>query len=382
MSPATRGSDLGRRFPDFLYVTGAAPVRDRWAHWRDALSRTSSGAGTGTVRTYRLGPLRVSAVEGGPARILRPARPVEPGQGEELAVIAPVEGVTAVEQDGGRVRVRPGEVVFRDLARPVRMDYLSGLSPRPPLSPLSPFRPFRTDCLVMPRGLLGLTEPDTGRLTAATVRPDTAPGALLAQLPARLVDSAAALSPDSAGTLARHVVDLLSVLAEEWLHQQAADVPGTGHDLLPRVKDHIDRHLADPGLSPESVARAHGISVRYLHRLFEGEDVTVGRWIQRRRLQECRRELARHRTAGRTIAAVARQWGFPSAPHFSRAFRSLYGMSPAEWRDFTLPAPRARLVPAPDRVVIAGGPYGAVPSLRAPGTGLPAVAAGSGNEAA
>jgi len=102
----------------------------------------------------------------------------------------------------------------------------------------------------------------------------------------------------------------------------------------------IDRHLADPDVTPEVIARAHHISVRYLHRLFEAEDITVSRWIQRRRLQECRRELARREVAGRTIAAVARRWGFTSAAHFSRVFRATYGMSPVEWRDSAARAPR------------------------------------------
>jgi AraC-like DNA-binding protein len=94
----------------------------------------------------------------------------------------------------------------------------------------------------------------------------------------------------------------------------------------------IGRRLSDPGLTPEAVAGAHHISVRQLHKLFQHEELTVGRWIQRCRLEECRRELARLGAARHTVAAVARRWGFVSAAHFSRVFRAAYGVSPGEWR--------------------------------------------------
>ncbi|MER5201287.1 helix-turn-helix transcriptional regulator [Streptomyces sp. NPDC002755] len=80
------------------------------------------------------------------------------------------------------------------------------------------------------------------------------------------------------------------------------------------------------------MARVHHTSPRHLHKLFESEDVTVRRWIQRRRLEGCRRELARCDAAARSVTAVAHRWGFTSAAHFSRAFRAAYGMAPSGWR--------------------------------------------------
>ncbi|WP_307036051.1 helix-turn-helix domain-containing protein [Streptomyces canus] len=65
-----------------------------------------------------------------------------------------------------------------------------------------------------------------------------------------------------------------------------------------------------------------------MHKIFEGEDTTVSRWIQSRRLEACRRDLLHREAANRTIVAVARRWGFTSAAHFSRVFRAAYGMSP------------------------------------------------------
>ncbi|MES9524481.1 helix-turn-helix domain-containing protein [Streptomyces capoamus] len=73
-------------------------------------------------------------------------------------------------------------------------------------------------------------------------------------------------------------------------------------------------------------------SGRTSHKLFELEDITVSRWIQQRRLERCRDDLARRQVAHLTIAAVAHRRGFTSASHFSRVFRAAYGVSPAEGR--------------------------------------------------
>ncbi|SOR83556.1 MULTISPECIES: helix-turn-helix domain-containing protein [Streptomyces] len=99
-----------------------------------------------------------------------------------------------------------------------------------------------------------------------------------------------------------------------------------------RVKDHILRNLSDPGLSPSDIAAAHFMSVRYLHKLFELERVTVGEWIRTQRLERCRRDLLRSPALGYGVAAVARRWDFVSPSHFSSAFRAAYGVTPREWQ--------------------------------------------------
>ncbi|MFE2060360.1 helix-turn-helix domain-containing protein [Streptomyces sp. NPDC059446] len=80
------------------------------------------------------------------------------------------------------------------------------------------------------------------------------------------------------------------------------------------------------------MARAHHISVRYLHRLFEAEGITVARFIKQRRLDQCARELARRSPSPPTVSSIAGRWGFVNAAHFSRTFRAVHGHSPVQWR--------------------------------------------------
>jgi AraC-like DNA-binding protein len=116
--------------------------------------------------------------------------------------------------------------------------------------------------------------------------------------------------------------------------------------MVRRIRAHIDARLWDRELTPVTVAAAQHISIRYLHKLFEGQGSTIGRWIQHRRLEEARRELARPGRSDTTVAAVARRWGFANATHFSRCFRAEYGMPPSDWRDR-----RTRLSPQPGKAI-------------------------------
>jgi AraC-like DNA-binding protein len=113
----------------------------------------------------------------------------------------------------------------------------------------------------------------------------------------------------------------------------ARPAPETGHESLRgRIRAHILEHLHDPDLAPRTVAAAHYISTRSLDRLFQGEEYTVAEWIRVQRLDRCRRDLADPALRDRPIRAIASRWGLASAPHFSRAFRAAYGLSPENYR--------------------------------------------------
>ena len=100
--------------------------------------------------------------------------------------------------------------------------------------------------------------------------------------------------------------------------------------LVTRIEAYVQQHLADPALSPESIAHAHHISVRQLYKLWSGRELGLAEWIMRGRLEGARRDLRRNESI--PIAALARRWGFTDATHFGRRFRSAYGISPREWR--------------------------------------------------
>ncbi|MDT0306195.1 helix-turn-helix domain-containing protein [Streptomyces sp. DSM 44917] len=95
-------------------------------------------------------------------------------------------------------------------------------------------------------------------------------------------------------------------------------------------------HLGDPDLSPGAIARAHHVSVRTLHCLFQDHGTTVSGWIRRERLERTRRDLADPALAGLPVHRIATRYGLPHYAGFSRAFRAVYGMPPREYRRHAL----------------------------------------------
>ncbi|MFI5793700.1 helix-turn-helix domain-containing protein [Streptomyces sp. NPDC051677] len=221
------------------------------------------------------------------------------------------------------LHLAPGDICFYDVRHAPALDFAAGC---------------RATVFLVPSELLGLTRHDTARIARTPVAGGSRMGALLSPLLSDLARTAAEAGPPVGEMLAWNAVNLLATLAAEQSGTDTHGAPGTPGGRPPalvRIMEYVELHLTDPDLSPEAIARAHHISVRYLHKLFKDEDTTVGRWILRRRLEECRRDLMRYGRGSRTIAAVAGRWGFLSATHFSRVFRSAYGMSPREWRDMT-----------------------------------------------
>ncbi|MFJ6617666.1 helix-turn-helix domain-containing protein [Kitasatospora sp. NPDC091335] len=107
--------------------------------------------------------------------------------------------------------------------------------------------------------------------------------------------------------------------------------------LLARINAFIEDNLAEPALSPTSVAAHHGISVRTLHYLFRQQGETVAATIRSRRLARCRAALSDPALRALPVHAVGARWGLADAASFSRSFRGAYGVTPAEHRRSTLP---------------------------------------------
>ncbi|WP_407316429.1 helix-turn-helix domain-containing protein [Pseudomonas sp. nanlin1] len=101
-----------------------------------------------------------------------------------------------------------------------------------------------------------------------------------------------------------------------------------------RLKAYIERHLADRELSIERIASAEQCSVRSLHRTFQDEQgCSISEYIWQRRLARCAEDLRNPAHTHRSLTDIAYAWGYGSSSHFSRHFKSVYGMSPRLFRD-------------------------------------------------
>jgi AraC-like DNA-binding protein len=101
---------------------------------------------------------------------------------------------------------------------------------------------------------------------------------------------------------------------------------------LKAIQVYICENLAMQGLSAQSVAAQYGLSVRYIHMLFEGEGTTFSNFVREQRLLQARTMLRSARYARRSISSIALSAGFGDLSHFNRSFRGRFGASPTEVR--------------------------------------------------
>ncbi len=105
----------------------------------------------------------------------------------------------------------------------------------------------------------------------------------------------------------------------------------------------IETRLGDPKLNPRRIADEHGVSLRYLQKLFTLSGRTFSGYVRARRLERCRTDLASPLYAHLSITEICYRWGFNASAHFSRAFRERFAISP---RDYRREQSRARVLTA------------------------------------
>jgi AraC-like DNA-binding protein len=279
----------------------------------------------GQIEAARLGSLGVGRIQTStPHTVLRTPGLIRRDGAELYRVVLVVSGTVLLGQDGRRARLRGGELVIYDYSRPYELVYDSAVQ-------LAVFS--------VPRELLTVSADSVARLTAVPISGDDGAGALAAPVLRRVSEDAETYSPTSAVRLSTVVMDLLGTSLAERAAQVAALAPETRERvMLRRVHAFVEQHLGDSDLGPGTVAVAHHISLRQLHRLFATQDTTIAAWIRHRRLERCRRDLADPVNFDRSVGSIAARWGLPDPAHFSKLFRHAYGLPPAEYR-------RTRLTP-------------------------------------
>ena len=260
------------------------------------------------IAEHRVGPIGAYRVTSDASLVRRTARGIAAFDPEQFIVATAMHGKQRIEQGGRGVVFASGELSSWDSSHPFSVIHLDA---------------FDLLLMVVPRALLGPRRDAICAQTAGRLDGSLA-GPFFRQVWRSLDASAVA----SEGDVAEAIVALARAL-----HPAAhADVRLPGGALLPQIKAYVDAHLGDLGLGPERIARAHFISTRYLHKLFEAEGVTVSDWVRHRRLEMCRRDLLDPARAHEPISLIARRWALANPAHFSRVFRAAYGCSASELR--------------------------------------------------
>ncbi len=101
--------------------------------------------------------------------------------------------------------------------------------------------------------------------------------------------------------------------------------------FMERLMDCINRHISQQDFTIEMLCEEIGISRVHLHRRIKKRtNQSTSIFIRNVRLRLAEKLL---RESDMSISQVAERIGFTSLPHFSKAFKEEYGVSPIEWRE-------------------------------------------------
>ncbi|WBB68630.1 helix-turn-helix domain-containing protein [Micromonospora sp. WMMD812] len=316
----------GAAYMGFVLDTADLPPRGRVEAVAAAMRQASApchvvheepgGEVRSRLEVWDLGAATVFTTRSSGIRLLRTPRQARQDVAPVVALSVQRVADGRHEQLGHRQIVRPGALMMVDLSAAYDFSW-SGHG--------------AAGCLQMPIDQIGLPV-DVIRRAARNLRASPLYD-LVTRHVADLTRDAERLSADlAADTLGGAGIELTRALLASAAGVEHHARTVLADTLLTRVRAYVRQHLADPDLSPVTIAAAHNISLRQLYKVCSRADVSLEQWIIGERLRGAREELLRPDGRRRTIALVAQRWGFRDPTHFARRFRSTYGLTPSEWR--------------------------------------------------
>jgi len=277
----------------FLALTPESDLRDGFA---------------GTVTQWPAGRLSLARIESQRQLVRRTERDIARTPRHGFYANLQLAGSSEMRQHGRVAVLRPGDLAVVDTTEPFAFEFATD---------------FRQLSFFVPASLL--TAQVAGRVPTAT-RIDTTGGVGAAIRHA--LRALPTLAPETAARLAVHAGGLLAVA----LDGPVDAAPVRSRRTYAQVVVDIEEHLADDDLCPTTTAWRLGISVRGVHGLFAGRELSYAATVRRLRLEQAVRDLRDPARRHLRIIDIAADAGFADVAGFHRAFRRAYGRTPSQVR--------------------------------------------------
>jgi AraC-like DNA-binding protein len=299
--------------------------RDRLPFWRDLVCDTfvelecdsaERDQFSGSMANSEIADIQFSYVKSVAQHVRRTRSKISHSDHDYYLLSLQTQGQGHLTQDGRTAILKPGDFALYDTTRPYDLKFDDD---------------FGQLVLRLPRPIVVGRLAEVDRLTACRVMGDRGAGMLASQFLRQLHAQLEKIDELSVTRLHASAVDLLATALAE---QTGANAHITESQVLiqRRICAYIDRNLGDPRLNCEAIASAHGISERYLRKIFETSTMPVSEWIWSRRLDQAKRDLGDPLRSHISVTSIGYDVGFKDAAHFSRSFRAKFGETPSTCR--------------------------------------------------
>jgi AraC-like DNA-binding protein len=251
--------------------------------------------------------LRLGDITAAPQIVVRSDRSSAPDRADELGLLIQLQGTAQIDHAQTQTLLQQGDAMVLDNARAYRLNM--------------PQR-FRQAVLLMPRSAWASRLSDVAPQAGQRV-PATASGRLLLAFARSLMTESAQLGEPGLSAAAMPLMDLMCAACAP-TKLSAAESKSVSA-LRRRVLQSLRDQLTLPHLCPALVAQQNGISVRYLHRLFQLQGQTFMGEVTRQRMNLCERLMRAATRKSLPTSELAIRCGYADDSTFRRAFKAHFG---------------------------------------------------------
>ena len=270
----------------------------------------------GSIRTgIELGDVKFSEVIANPQIVKRTQEQISKAGENDFLISFQMEKHCIVRQYGREALLTPGSFVLYDSTAPYSLSFDEA---------------FHQFVIKIPREVLArhLIEPE--KYSAISMNANSGLGLVLKDFIFSLAGELGSSESEPSELLSENLVNLIALSFSSTVFQNnLAGSDCVKEALMRRIRAFIANNLLDTRLNNSRIAESQGISVRYLHKLFENQEESIHEMILNRRLAIAHDLLLGSGKTKPTIESVAYHVGFSGAPHFSRAFKARYGVCPS-----------------------------------------------------
>ncbi|MET1154636.1 helix-turn-helix domain-containing protein [Arthrobacter sp.] len=301
-----------------MAVISASDVRD----WQDIASssfvplrcRGVSDSFSATLDVRHLSPaLSLSEVKSGSVNVRRTSALATRSESDDLLLSIQMASSGRISQHGRDAIMTPGTAVLYETNRPYEIDHrLPGQHQLIARVKRAALR-LPADSVSQACGrLIGGAEP---RLR------------IFSSYLTSLFEESERLGPGARQEMSEIAVDLLAAL----LRERSGSPLRSNENLLAALKSFVRDNLHSPGLSVETLAEQHHVSVRAVYDAFAPTGEPPGAYVRKARLKKAASLLSNPGSGRRTVGSIAAECGYTDPSTFTRAFRRRYGVVPTNW---------------------------------------------------
>jgi len=307
-----------------IYSSDDLPPPQRFDCWHEVICKhvvphdsvpDCRTAFSASLDAAALGDLALVSFDVGSLSVAHGRQHIE-ANAEELIFVRQAKGETVLIQSGSTLTLAPGKMTLLDPRQVYRCRLAEG-----------------SGLLVakFPRRKLidriGKIDP----FIARELGTETGEAGLLSDFFSALPAHAEALSA-SATQVPDQLLDLLAAALWKSTRDGVPHLASSRNLLRTQLRAAIEKNLTDHTATAGSIARSVGIGLRYANAILSDDQTSVGRLLQARRLEQCRRALADPLKIHRSISDIAYSLGFTDMTHFGRRFRQAFGLLPSDYR--------------------------------------------------